>query len=387
MNTLVEKHNTEAKAVWEAFYAGNPQRPPVFLGTNTQFFIFNDDLNPGEAVSFEKYCCDAQTMLDFQLRAAVWRVENIAPYCDDPIGLPEKFVVKVDLQNFDEAAYFGAPVAFLPGQVPDTTPILQGDQKNALFDNGLPDPLYGGWYRKAHQIYEEMCQLVARQPYYLERPIHIDLFGHYTCGPLTIAHALRGNELFTDFYDDPQYVQQLLDFITEATIARIHAHRQFFGQEKIAPDLFFADDSIQLISEKLLTTFMIPVYKKLKAGLTNAKRVKIHLCGDATRHFKTLRDEIGAYEFDTGFPIDFGVLRQELGTEVTLWGGPNVMLLKSGSPEEVYQETYRILTSGVCHGGKFVLREGNNLAPRTPLNNLAAMYQAARQCPPSQMFG
>ena len=31
---------------------------------------------------------------------------------------------------------------FLPGQIPDTPPILAGDRKNALFDAGLPDPLH-----------------------------------------------------------------------------------------------------------------------------------------------------------------------------------------------------------------------------------------------------
>ncbi len=100
-------------------------------------------------MDWERYCTDADTMLDFQLRAAAWRAEHIAPYCDDPIGMPpnrEAWLVRIDLQNFDEAAYLGAPVVFLPGQVPDTPPILAGDRKNTLFDAGLPDPLTGGWY-------------------------------------------------------------------------------------------------------------------------------------------------------------------------------------------------------------------------------------------------
>ena len=142
----VDEHNAEAQAVWDAFNAGSPIRPPVVLGTGTQFFIYNDDLNPGGAVDWERYCTDADTMWDFQLRAAAWRAEHIAPYCDDPIGMPpnrEAWLVRVDLQNFDEAAHLGAPVMFLPGQIPDTPPILAGDRKNALFDAGLPDPLTG----------------------------------------------------------------------------------------------------------------------------------------------------------------------------------------------------------------------------------------------------
>jgi len=380
MNTSlaqIAKHNEEA------FRAGKPIRPPVYLGTATQFFVFNDDLNPGEAVTFESYSTDALTMLDFQLHSQAWRAEKIAPYCDDPIGLPEEFLVKVDLQNYDEAAFFGAPVVFIPNQVPDTKPIFDGERKNAFRDLGLPDPLKGGWYAKSHQIFDEMSERIHKNPTYCERPIRMTPFGLWTSGPFTLAIALRGSEFLTDLYEDPQYAHNLLDYIAEGTIQRIRAHMEFFGLSALEPDMFFADDSIQLISTKMLREFLIPVYRKLIAGLDTPKRIKVHLCGNATRHFKTLRDEINVQEFETGFPVDFGKLRRELGPEVLIHGGPNIMLLLNGTPEAVREETRRILNSGIAEGGRFILREGNNLAPRTPLINLDAMYQEARQfsCP------
>lgn len=378
MPLFIDEHNAEARAVWQAFHAGRPIRPPVFLGTNTQYFIFNNDLNPGEAVTFAAYSTNAATLLDFQLRAAVWRSEHVAPHCDDPMGLPDSFSVRVDLQNYDEAAYFGAPVLFLAHQVPNTQPILAGDRKNRLFEAGLPDPLTGGWYAQAHRLHAELHDLIARQPTYLDRPIRLEPFGLYTCGPLTIASQLRGSELFLDFYQQPDYVRQLLDFIVDATIVRIHAHRRFFGLPEISPDLFFADDALEMISPEMFNEFILPLYRKLKTGLTSAERIKIHLCGKATHHFKALRDELGVYHFETGFPIDFAQLRRELGPDVTIEGGPNVMLLKDGSPEQVQAETNRILDSGICEGGRFILREGNNVAPYTPEANLAAMYAAAR---------
>jgi hypothetical protein len=385
LTSIQKQHNEEAKTVWEAFRTGKPTRPPVYLGTATQFFIFNDDLNPGEAVTFESYSTDAQTMLDFQLRSQAWRAEKIAPYCDDPIGLPEEFLVKVDLQNYDEAAYFGAPVVFIPNQVPDTRPIFDGKRKNAFKDFGLPDPLTGGWYAKAHQMFDEMSGSIRKNSTYtltgtsLERPIRMTPFGLWTSGPFTLAIALRGGDFLTDLYEDPQYAHDLLDYIVEGTLQRIRAHRQFFGLSTPESELFFADDSIQLISTKMLRQFVIPVYRKLIAGLGAPERIKIHLCGDATRHFKTLCDEINAREFETGFPVDFGKLRRELGPEVLIHGGPNIMLLLNGTPQAVREETRRILNSGIMQGGRFVLREGNNLAPRTPFANLDAMYQEARQ--------
>jgi uroporphyrinogen-III decarboxylase len=378
---LIEAHNAEAHAVWESFNAGQPTRTPVFLGTSTQFFIFNDDLNPREAITFVQYCTDADTMLDFQLRAAVWRASHIAPYCDDPIGMPpdrHAWSVRVDLQNFDEAAHLGAPVLFGAGQVPDTPPILAGDRKNALFDAGMPDPLRGGWYKRAHEILECWQERLHREPEYAGWPVRIEPFGWWSGGPLTLAVSLRGHELLTDLYEDPEYVRTLLDFLTDVTIARVRAHARFFGMSDPPASLWFADDALQMISVRMARQFLLPVYRRLKAEMTTAEHLKVHLCGDATRHFRWLNEEVGVNDFETGFPVDHGRIRRDLGPDVTIHGGPTVMVLRDGSPEAVAAETQRILDSGVCEGGRFVLREANNLAPRTPSANLAAMYETAR---------
>ncbi len=376
--TFVIDHNQEAQAVWNAFQAGKPLRPPVGLGTNTQFFIFNHELNPNELVNFEDYMTQAKVMLDFSLKAAVWRTHHIAPYCDDQVGLLDKFILRIDLQNIDEAAYFGAPVQFLPNQVPDTLPILAGDKKNALFDKPFPDPFQAGWYATSTRIYQELQEYLAKHPTYLDRPVAIETYGYWTGGIFTLAVALRGQELMTDLYEDPNYVHELLRYLTEGTLYRVRAYHEFFNLPFPGQDLFFADDAIQLISTKMLREFLIPLYKEYKAALITREHLKIHLCGDASRHFKTLKDEIGVNEFEVGFPIDFGMIRQQLGPEVTIHGGPNIMILKNGTPQEVAQETKRILNSGVLEGCKFVLREGNNLAPFTPCANLEAMYQQAR---------
>lgn len=41
---------------------------------------------------------------------------------------------------------------------------------------------------------------------------------HLHFGPLDLANAIRGNELFTDFYDYPDQVRRLLDVCTDAII-------------------------------------------------------------------------------------------------------------------------------------------------------------------------
>jgi uroporphyrinogen-III decarboxylase len=52
-----------------------------------------------------------------------------------------------------------------------------------------------------------------------------------------------------------------------------------------------------------------------------------------------------------------------------------VGLLLNGTPQQVRERTKAILQSGVMEGGKFVLREANNLPPCCPGENLRALYE------------
>jgi uroporphyrinogen-III decarboxylase len=108
-------------------------------------------------------------------------------------------------------------------------------------------------------------------------------------------------------------------------------------------------------------------------------RIGVHLCGDASRFFRFLRDHLNVYSFDTGFPVDHGELRRELGPEVQISGGPTVMALRDGPLPAIRESVRRICESGLMEGGKFVLIAANNMAPLTPVEHVAAMYEAAKE--------
>jgi len=83
--------------------------------------------------------------------------------------------------------------------------------------------------------------------------------------------------------------------------------------------------------------------------------------------------------FDTGYPVDFGALRRDLGPEVLISGGPRVALFVEDEPKPVVDEVQRILASGILEGGRFILQEGNNLPPRTRLDICEAFYEAGKR--------
>lgn len=374
-----KQHNEEARAVWEAYQTGNPIRVPVTLWSDARFFILDPVFNPGRRITFQDYIQDSATMMDVQLRGAEWRSRTVSLYCDDQAGIPERFEVTVDMLRFFDAGFFGCELHYTDGQMPDTTPLLTGDRKNMLFDKGLPNPLTGGIFTWAQRMYAEMMEKIAKGFTYLDRPVHFAPFGLGTDGPLTTATALRGGELYLDFYNDPAYVHQLMDLITTATIARIRAYRQFFGFPPLSEGWGYADDAVQMISTEMVREFVLPYHKRLRQELTTAKHISLHLCGDAMRHFKMFRDEMGVTSFDTGFPIDFKRIREELGPDVEIQGGVRAPQLATGTPDEIHAEARRILESGIITGGRFILKEANDLVPCTPMVNLNALYQAARK--------
>jgi uroporphyrinogen-III decarboxylase len=370
-------HNAQVRDTWEAYNAGRPTRVPVMLGVSTRFFMKDPTANPAH-IGFHPYSEDPDVMFEAQLRYQRWGRFNLLQ--DAELGLPERWSPNVDFQNHYEAAWFGCEVEYPEGEVPDTRPAY-ADCPERLVEKGLPDP-YGGIMGLALEYYERFRERAVSGETYLDRPIEpaAPWCGLGTDGPLTAACSLFGPTFVCmAMASEPDRLHRLLDFITEATIRRMEAFRQRFGVPVPQDGFGMADDSIALISTRMYRDHILPYHKRLYDRFGTSVPGSIHLCGDSTRHFVTIRDELNVRSFDTGFPVDFGRLRRDLGPGVRINGGPHVEFLRSAQPAEVREEVRRILQSGVLEGGMFVLREGNNLAPLTPLANVEAMYRAGRE--------
>lgn len=373
-----EAHNEEVRGVWEAYRAGKPVRVPMVLGINVRFTMFDHPANSG-GIDFESYFNDPETMLRRQLEHLEYIRFHVP--ADHEMGWPKEWVIEVDFQNVYEAAWFGCPIEFHEGQVPDTVPILTDDRKRMLFDQGLPDPFGQPFLRRNWDFYAHFREAEKEGRTHRGIPIRAGWpTGLGTDGPMTVCCNLRGTtEFCVDLMEDPEYAEELLDFVTEAIARRIEAYRRELGLPVVQEGFGWADDSVALLSVEQYREFVLPRHRRLVERFSTGGANSVHLCGDATRHFRTLRDELNVRSFDTGFPVDFFELRRQLGPEVEILGGPTAMLLKDGTPDELEQEVVRILRSGITEGGRFILREGNNLSPGTPLENVRAMYETVRR--------
>jgi len=366
--------NEEKQRIWQAYKDRKPLRVPVTYGVNPRVVLLDPKWNT-RGITFQEYFAGAEAAIEVQLAFLEYTSSHLNHYCDNPLGRGKEYAFHVDVQNVYDAAYFGSPIQFRGDQVPDTIPILRGDDRSRIFEMDIDHPLDNPFVRECLKRYEDLKAAAASlRRHSMTFSVREPLMGFD--GPLTIATCLRGSEIFLDIHEDREYFRKLLGFIQKGVIIRNRALAELFGKNAFeGPSGCAADDSIQLISNDTYKEMVLPFHREWYALWSKAGPHSIHLCGDTTRHFPVIREELNVMSFDTGFPVKHGPLRKALGRDVEILGGPEVFLLLNGTPQEVYDRTRGILQSGVMEGGRFILREGNNLPPGVPAANLAAMYR------------
>ena len=383
MATQVEScpSNEEKDAVWKAFAAGKPTRVPLRWNANARIVLLDPALNP-EGITFEAYFRDPRATLTIQARFQEYVGTVLAKTCDAPVGLPERWRFAVDNQNVFDGVTFGGRLVFEDGQVPSVQPGCTYEDADEFLRRDFSRPLEHPWIRERLAFRDELVREAATFSY-LGRKGEVAPLAMGFDGPVTALATVFGADGIALLGAEPDKARALIGKITEAAIVRNRALADMAGGWRPTDEGWLADDSIQLVSTDMVRDLALPAYarwyEQMSTATRESRRRCIHLCGDATRHFPLLRDALGVYTFDTGFPVDHGALRRALGPEATISGGPAAMLLQGGTPTACAEAARAILQSGVMAGGRFILQEANNLPPRTPLANLQAVYAACQE--------
>lgn len=353
----------EAERFWNAWENGEAYRVPIRFNINAANIV--------EGVDGIKYFNDPIYMMQVQLEGQKWIWENVPM---DQLE-PKEWYVQPDFQNFLEAGWLGCPIKWSPGSPQQTYPLPLIERKDR-FSWEIPDPLKGNLMARVYDFYKVMVEKAGSMTYAGKKvrvgaPIGTD-------GPFTVAYLLRGPKIFVDMIQDPEFVDELMDYVTEATIVRMKAWMDFLGVKYPMDTMWFADDAIQNLSLELYKRFVLPYHKRILQTFTTGKKPNfIHLCGRVQHLLKTIKDELNVGTFELGFPVDLGLARRELGQDVHLIGNVNPAIILEGPEERIEREVKKVFETGVAVGGyNFTLSDGNQIAPRTPLNHLYAFYNA-----------
>lgn len=372
------RHNEEVQAVMTAYDQGRPIRVPFKAHGSITNFFFNRELNT-KHLSFEQFFKDPEVQIQAQLAYRHWCRHNLL--CDQEMGMPREWNLNVDFQNSYDASWAGAEMIYIPGGLPDTKVLLEPKEK--LYDMPKRIPVENGLIGVGIEFIDFM-EAYCREHEFMDRPIRPPraFLGEGCDGVFDLAYKLRGVEnLLMDMMEDEEYYSDLMEWLTDNLIYRMTTlrkrHKERWGEEP--GGFFFADDAITMLSHDMYRQYVLPYHKRIFDAMSGGKKCGLHLCGANMQHFSGLVRELPIGALDTGFPIDLGLLRRQVGPDVEISGGPTVMLAKNGSAQALCREGERILRSGVMEGGKFIMILANNMAPGTPVENIAALYETVRR--------
>ena len=123
-----------------------------------------------------------------------------------------------------------------------------------------------------------------------------------TQSPFDIAHLVRGDDIFTDLYDDPPFVHHLLELTTKMYIAASKLMKEVSGEPldggchgnsvwMEGGGVRACEDSSTLLSPALVEEFVIPYLQRVLEAFGGGW---VHYCGNNQRLLDAVIDDIPA---------------------------------------------------------------------------------------------
>jgi uroporphyrinogen decarboxylase len=195
-------------------------------------------------------------------------------------------------------------------------------------------------------------------------------------GPLNTASQMLGvSEMMVLMFDNPEFLEKILDFTAELTI--------LYGKE-----MYKAGADGLMMGEAVCSSHSIgPVFyrefakKRHKMIIDEFNRCGLrqhgfHICGQLEPILSDVA-ETGADSVDVDSPVDMKACREKLGARLTMLGNIAPSELLTSKPGRIKDLCAEVLSGK--EGLGLVLGAGCTMAPDTPEVNIRAMVDAARE--------
>ena len=346
-------------------------RVPVLPAVAHRFLV------PRVGTRFRDYYGDPVTMLRTQIQAQKWLLENIRT---DAYSITGPWVgAWTDFQNNFEAGSLGCDIIFPEDDIPWVGPGWVRTEADLRRLEAM-DFIHSGLNARQIAYRKAMIEAAADFPVRFEGgPVFYPgtraSLTHTSDGPFGVAGDLMGKtEIFLAVAERPDFVRELLGIVTDKLISYL----DFCWEEEDLPtprDFSWTDDLAVSLSAESYRQIVLPFEKKLRFHFDG--RASFHMCGRSDHLLEIFADDLGIDEYQGfGYEVDLARIARVMGGRVVLLGNINPMLILSGTPNQVREETRRVIEVLAPLRG-FIVQDGNNIPPGSPVENINAMMEAA----------
>jgi len=214
--------------------------------------------------------------------------------------------------------------------------------------------------------------------------------------PVVMASEIespKGIRKYDDFLmahlTNPDWIEDIYARQTEIALRNLELYRQAVG-DRISVIFMsgtdFGSQRGEIISPDLYRRLYFPFHRRLNDWVhaNTAWKTFFHCCG-SVYHLIPSFIEAGVDILNpvqcSAAGMDPDRLKREFGDRIVFWGGgvDTQRTLPFGSPDEVRAEV-RARIRTFAPGGGYVFNSIHNIQAKTPVENVLAMYDTAREC-------
>jgi hypothetical protein len=312
----------------------------------------------------------------WQLQFLKYRIENIP---EDMVCTGRTLSVAPYFDNVLDSAAFGAEIVWPENETLHSRPTISTVEQMERYE--IPAPGSGLW-GQARDWWLQMREFARETKLTFNRvegQVDVGSLGISGLSPHMIAIDLVG----LDFYWwQVEYPEKCHAFLAKITAGLIQAQRYFMAiDDRPRWGFGVAEDTAQVMSPQMFKEFCVPytgeLFDTFGRELQNGR--SLHMCGQSTHLHRVLVEDLHISSFDIfGYPVDPRVAARNLGGRMYLWGNINPMLMLNGTREQVKQAALAALVAMAPCGG-FMLGDGANVCPGTPLANLEVLTEATEE--------
>jgi len=312
----------------------------------------------------------------WQLKFLKYRIENIP---EDMACTSPTLTVGPYFDNVLDSDAFGAEIAWPENETLQSRPTIGSLDEMVHYEAPTPEAgLWGqarDWWLKMRELARETKLTFGD----VEGRVDVARLGIGGFSPHMIAIDLVGHDFY---WWQAEYPGECHDFLRKITDALIKAQRYFMAiDDRPGGGFGLAEDTAQIMSPDMFREFVVPYTGRLFDTFGGGSQFGrgLHMCGQSTHLHRVLVDDLRISSFDIfGYAVDPDDAARNLGGRTLLWGNINPMLMLDGTPDDVRRASRAALDALAPCGG-FLLGDGANVCPGTPLENLAALTEASEE--------